>query len=108
MIMISRVYLSSLVFCISTAFVCTKCCIYTSMILFVILSNVGMTPEYCVGQIENTANQYHAWIRIGSDNVEPSTLNLYHSNRIDYDNPEYVFNNTKDFKNSVDMWSLFK
>lgn len=91
-------------------FVCAKCCIYTAIILFVVLSSIGMTPEYCVGHVKEIdgENHYHSWIRINSYNIEQSTLNLHHYDTVNYDSPVVMFKDTKSFIDRVDMWSPLK
>jgi hypothetical protein len=98
-----KVYL----FLVGLVFICMKCCIYTAIILFLILSSIGLSPEYCHGQVKGE-DHYHAWIRVGSYNIEQATFNLYHSKQVDYNNPDTIFTDTKSFMDRVDMWSPVK
>ena len=81
-----------------------KCCIYTALALFLVLSVAGGNPLICVGEVAGT-DHYHAWVRYGDSNIEQSTLNLYHSGSVDYDNPDFLFTNPNDFVEAVDMLS---
>ena len=72
-----------------------KGCIYTAMACFLILS-VVWSPVYCIGEVEGE-DFNHAWIRVNGHNIEQSKLNLYHSNKIDYDNPHIMLNTTAEF-----------
>ena len=107
--MSNTIYLFLLTACV-LYFVCVKCCIYTAIILFVVLSSIGMTPEYCVGYVKEVdgKNHYHSWIRINSYNIEQSTLNMHHYKAVNYDSPVIMFEDTKHFVDRVDMWSPFK
>ena len=90
---------------IFTSFVSMKCCIYTAIIAFLILSTLGMSPVYCVGYVREVDgdNIYHAWVRIGSYDIEQSTLNIHHHGAVDYDNPIVTFNTTSEFVDRMDM-----
>jgi desulfoferrodoxin (superoxide reductase-like protein) len=72
-----------------------------------ILSMLGLSPIYCVGWIQEVdgENHYHAWVRVGSYNLEQSTLNLQHYEAVDYDDPVVTFNNTSSFIDRMDMLS---
>lgn len=85
-------------------FVIARCCIYTALALFLLLSAAGGDPIICVGEVAGT-DYHHAWVVSGNTTIEQTTLNLYHSPRVDYDEPAYVFNNAHDFINTVDMSS---
>ena len=89
------------------SFVSMKCCIYTSIITFLILSTLGLSPIYCVGYVREVdgENHYHAWVRIGSYDIEQSTLNLRHYEAVNYSEPEVTFDNTSSFVNRMDLWS---
>ena len=88
-------------------FVSMKCCIYTSIIAFLILSTLGLSPIYCVGYVKEVdgENHYHAWVRIGPYDIEQSTLNLRHYEAVNYSEPEVTFNTTTSFIHRMDMWS---
>lgn len=92
---------------IFSTFVSMKCCIYTAIISFLILSTLGLSPVYCVGWVKEVdgENHYHAWVRIGSYDIEQSTLNLRHHEAVDYDDPVVTFNTTSSFIDRMDMWS---
>jgi len=85
-------------------FVAAKCCIYTALALFLLLSAVGGTPAICVGEVTGE-DHYHAWVQIGDVSIEQSTLNLYHSPTVDYGAPDYMFADAGDFIAAVDMSS---
>ncbi len=89
------------------SFVSTKCCIYTATTAFLILSSLGLSPIYCVGYVKEVdgENHYHAWVRIGSYDIEQSTLNLQHYDAVNYNEPDVTFNTTAAFINRMDMWS---
>ena len=95
---------------IFTSFVSMKCCIYTAITLFLILSTLGLSPVYCVGYVREVdgENRYHAWVRIGSYDIEQSTLNLRHYEKVDYDAPFLTFNTTSSFIDRMDMLSPIK
>ena len=94
------VLLAGLIFWVLAA----KCCIYTALALFLVLSVAGGDPFICVGEVAGT-DHYHAWVRYGDSNIEQSTLNLYHSDGVDYDNPDFLFADHRDFVDAVDMRS---
>ena len=82
--------------CIYTGiFIAMKGCIYTAITCFIFLSTLGFTPVYCVGEVEGEGIN-HAWVRVQGYNIEQSRLNLYHSDKIDYNNPQWIFNTTTD------------
>lgn len=85
-------------------FVSTQCCIYTAIMAFLILSSLGLSPIYCWGEVDGDEH-YHAWVRVGSHDVEQSTLNLYHSDAVNYSEPDATFNTTSSFINGMDMLS---
>ena len=89
------------------SFVSMKCCIYTAIITFLLLSALGLSPIYCVGYVKEVGgeNHYHAWVRIGSYDIEQSTLNLQHYNAVNYSEPDVTFNTTSSFISRMDMWS---
>lgn len=90
-----------------TAFISMKCCIYTAIIAFLILSSLGMSPVYCVGYVKEVdgTNHYHAWIRVGCHNIEQSTINLHHYDAVNYIEPDITFDTTSSFIDRMDMWS---
>ena len=92
---------------IFASFASMKCCIYTAIISFLILSTLGLSPVYCVGCVNEIdgENYYHAWVRVGSHNIEQSSLNLCHYEAVDYNSPDATFNTTSSFINRVDMLS---
>ncbi len=89
------------------SFVSMKCCIYTAITAYLILSTLGMSPIYCVGYVREVdgENHYHAWVRVGSHNIEQSKLDLRHYEAVNYSEPDVTFNTTSDFINRMDMWS---
>ena len=89
------------------SFVSMKCCIYTAIVAFLILSSLGLSPIYCVGYVREVdgENYYHAWVRVGSHNIEQSTLNLQHYETVNYSEPDVTFINTSSFIDRMDMWS---
>lgn len=89
---------------LATLFIVTKCCIYTSIAAFVVLSAVGFNPVYCIAEVEG-CDHYHAYVRTGDTNIDPSTLNMYQSPAVDYDNPVVILNTTSEFVDTVDMSS---
>jgi len=96
-----------LVALVTMSFVSMKCCIYTAITAYLILSTLGMSPVYCVGYVREVdgENHYHAWVRVGSYNLEQSTLNLHHYAAVNYSKPEVTFNTTASFVDRMDMWS---
>ena len=88
-------------------FVLTKCCIYTAILAFYIFLTLGQTPIYCVGYVREVDgdNHYHAWVRVGCNNIEQSTLNLRHYEAVSYSEPDVTFNTTSDFIDRMDMLS---
>jgi hypothetical protein len=91
----------------AVSFVSMKCCIYTAIIVYLLLAALGASPVYCVGYVHEVdgENHYHAWVRVGSYDIEPSTLNICHSKAVNYSNPDATFNTTSSFIDGVDMWS---
>ncbi len=85
-------------------FISTQCCIYTAIMAFLILSSLGLSPIYCWGEVDGD-DHYHVWVRVGSHNIETSTLNIYHSNMVDYEDPVATFNTTSEFVDRMDMLS---
>ena len=83
-----------------TIFILMKGCIYTAIVCFTLLSAIGFTPIYCVGEVEGEGVN-HAWIRVQDCNIEQSRLNLYHSDKLDYNNPHHIFNTTVGFLSYV-------
>ena len=104
--MLNEIY-TILMVALVISFVSMKCCIYTSIIAFLILSTLGLSPIYCVGYVKEVdgENHYHAWVRIGSYDIEQSTLNLRHYEAVNYSEPEVTFNTTTSFINRMDLWS---
>ena len=92
---------------IFTSFVSMKCCIYTAVTAFQIFSTLGLSPVYCIGYVQEVdgKNHYHAWVRIGSYDIEQSTLNLQHYDAVNYSEPDVTFDTTSSFINRMDMWS---
>ena len=90
-----------------TTFISMKCCIYTAIITFLLLSSLGLSPIYCVGEV-NGSDVNHAWVRVGSHNIEQSTLNITHSDAVDYDEPWITFNTTSEFVDRMDMLHPFR
>ena len=92
---------------IFTSFVSIKCCIYTAITLFLILSTLGLSPVYCVGYVREVdgENHYHASVRIGSYDIEQSTLNLRHYESVNYSEPDVTFNTTSGFIDRMDLLS---
>ena len=86
------------------SFVSMKCCIYTAIIVYLLLAALGMSPVYCVGEVDG-ADHYHAWVRVGCQDIEPSTLNICQSKAVNYSEPDVTFNTTASFIDRVDMWS---
>jgi hypothetical protein len=91
------------------SFVSMKCCIYTAIVAFLILSTLGMSPVYCVGYVREVdgENYYHAWVRVGSYDIEQSTLNLWHHETVNYSEPDVTFNTTTSFINRMDLLHPF-
>ena len=92
---------------IFTTFVSMKCCIYTAIIASMVLSTIGMSPVYCVGYVREVdgENHYHAWVRIGSYDIEQSTLDLQHYESVNYSEPDVTFDTTTSFIDRMDMLS---
>ena len=90
--------------CLLVWFVAAKCCIYTALAVFLVLSLTGGCPLLCVGEVDGT-DHYHAWVQYDGINIEQSTFNLYHSQSIEYNNPSFTYDNAHDFIESVDMSS---
>lgn len=90
-----------------TSFLSTKCCIYTAITAYLILSTLGLSPVYCVGYVREVdgENHYHAWVRVGSYDLEQSTLNIQHYKAVNYSEPDVTFNSTPSFINRMDMLS---
>jgi hypothetical protein len=88
-------------------FLSTKCCIYTAIIAHLLLSALGLSSVYCVGYVQEVdgKNHYHAWVWIGSYDIEQSTLNLQHYDAVNYSKPDVTFDTTSSFINRMDMWS---
>jgi hypothetical protein len=87
-----------------TSFVSMKCCIYTAMTAYLILSTLGLSPVYCVGEVDGE-NHYHAWVRVGSYDIEQSTFNLRHYEAVDYNDPVVTFDTTSSFIDRMDLLS---
>ena len=92
--------LSIFVIVCSIIFILTKGCIYTAITCFMLLSSLGFVPIYCVGEVEGEGVN-HAWVRVQEHNIEQSRFNLYHSDKLDYNNPHHTFNTTTDFLSYV-------
>ena len=105
--MLNEICIIIVVALLTTRFVSMKCCIYTAVTAFQILSTLGLSPVYCVGYVQEVdgKNHYHAWVRIGSYDIEQSTLNLQHYDAVNYSEPDVTFNTTHEFISRMDMWS---
>ena len=106
-IMNTKTIIGSVLIAVFVWFVATQCCVYTSIAVFTVADVCGMEPVICSAEVEGR-DHYHAYVRIGSDNIETQTLNLYHSSAVDYTNPVYVFVSATDFMDAVDMASPIK
>ena len=93
-----------IVIVVAVWFVMTQCCIYTSIATYTVADMCGMDPIICNAEVEGE-DYYHAYIRIKSQNIETQTLNLWHVDNVDYDNPVTTFETIDEFIDCVDMWS---